>query len=59
MFLPVPMWACLPRAVVVGVKPHGQVYRIGFERQRENPSGNPLPYKGLGTGDMVKTSEYP
>ena len=53
MFLPVPTWACLPRAVVVGVKPHGQVYRIGFERQREDPSGNPLPYKGLGTGDMV------
>jgi len=34
MFLPVPTWACLPRAVVVGVKPHGQVYRIGFERQQ-------------------------
>ncbi len=26
---------------VVGVKPHGQVYRNGFERQRENSSGNP------------------
>ncbi len=37
-----PYMGMLATRCVVGVEPYGQVYRNGFERQREDPSGNPL-----------------
>jgi len=48
MFLPVPTWACLPRAVVVGVKPHGQVYRMGLNGNGKTPREILSRIKGSG-----------
>jgi hypothetical protein len=39
MFLPVPTWACLLRAGVVGAKPRGQRTELGLNGNRRTPRG--------------------
>jgi len=44
-------------ALMTGCEASLTMYRIGFEWRQENPSGNLVRYKGLGSGNRVRLIE--